>query len=237
MGYRGELAKQDRARALRAQGWTLAEIAEEVGCSRSSASLWCRDVVIDEAALAARRRQRARRGNEGARRRAPNKLQRRKQAEIEAAHEWGRQVIGTLDDRDLLLAAVALYAGEGSKTDGCVKLANSDPRMISLFLRWLRGSFHIDESRLRIQLYLHQGLDLDAAVAFWSSVTGIPPAQFTKPYRAVADASIRKTKHPMGCASVSYACSWTHRRIMGLIRALLDSDFLSPPVRAGSLPG
>lgn len=110
MGYRGELAKQDRARALRAQGWTLAEIAEEVGCSRSSASLWCRDVVINEAALAARRRQRARRGNEGARRRAPNKLQRRKQAEIEAAHEWGRQVIGTLDDRDLLLAAVALYA-------------------------------------------------------------------------------------------------------------------------------
>lgn len=187
--------------------------------------------------LAARRRQRALRGNEGARRRAPNKLQRRKQAEIEAAHEWGRQVIGTLDDRDLLLAAVALSAGEGSKTDGCVKLANSDPRMISLFLRWLRGSFHIDESRLRIQLYLHQGLDLDAAVAFWSAVTGIPPAQFTKPYRAVADASIRKTKHPMGCASVSYACSWTHRRIMGLIRALLDSDFLSPPVRAGSLPG
>jgi hypothetical protein len=47
-------------------------------------------------------------------------------------------------------------------------------------------------------------LDLDAANAFWSELTGIPLAQFGKPYRAIPDPSIRSTKHPMGCPGVLY---------------------------------
>jgi hypothetical protein len=119
------------------------------------------------------------------------------------------------------------YAGEGNKTDGTMAFANSDPRMIALFCRWLRHVFDVDESRLRIYLYLHQGLDHDAACEFWSRLTGIPLLQFGRPYRAVADPSIRRSKHPMGCPRVSYSCSKTHRAIMGLVSALLWSDFPS----------
>jgi hypothetical protein len=121
-----------------------------------------------------------------------------------------------------------LYAGEGSKTDGAVKFVNSDPAMISLFCTWLRRYFEVDESRLRARLYLHQGLDLEAAEAHWSSVTGIPRNQFGSAYRATPDPSIRRTKHENGCLSVVYSCSRTHRTIMGLVRALL-----SP----GAIPG
>jgi transcriptional regulator with XRE-family HTH domain len=113
MGYRGKVEEQDRARDLRALGWTLAEIAEELGVSESSASLWCRDVEVEEAVLDARRRQRYLSGNEGARRRGPNKLQRAKQAEIERLREEGRDRIGQLSERDLLIAGLMLYVGEG----------------------------------------------------------------------------------------------------------------------------
>ena len=41
--------------------------------------------------------------------------------------------------------------------------------MIAFFLAWLRRFFEVDESRLRLRLYLHEGLDLDAANAFWSA--------------------------------------------------------------------
>ena len=51
----------------------------------------------------------------------------------------GEERLGALTDRDLLVAGLALYAGEGAKTDGAVKFANSDPRMIAFFLRWLRS--------------------------------------------------------------------------------------------------
>jgi hypothetical protein len=156
-------------------------------------------------------------------------LAQRKQAEIERLLAEGRDRIGHLSDRDLLIAGAALYAGEGGKTDGEVRFSNSDPRMVALFCRWLRHFFDVDESRLRVRLYLHQGLDIEVATRFWSVVTAIPRAQFGKPYRAVPDPSIRKAKHPMGCPGVSYACSRTHRAVMGLVGALLSS--------AGSLPG
>src|SRR5206468_2030516 len=118
-----------------------------------------------------------------ARARGPNALQRAKQAEIDALLAEGRRRVGNLTERDLLIAGTALYAGEGSKTDGGVKFANSDPRMISLFCTWLRQFFEPDEARLRAHLYLHQGLDLERAISFWSEVTAIPASQFNKPYR------------------------------------------------------
>ncbi len=44
MGYRGKVAEQEQARGLRAEGYTMLEIATELGVSESSVSLWTRDV-------------------------------------------------------------------------------------------------------------------------------------------------------------------------------------------------
>jgi transcriptional regulator with XRE-family HTH domain len=217
VGYRGKQAEQARARELRAESWTLAEIAAELGVSKSSVSLWVRDVPFVP-----------RPRNRGAPTQRPHPLAVAKAAEVAALTEAGLERIGTLSDRDLLIAGVALYAGEGSKTDGAVQFANSDPRMIELFLRFLRSHFVIDEARLRVRLYLHQGLDLARAQAFWVGLTGIPAEQFGKPYRAVPDSSVRNSKHPMGCPSVRYACSSTHRRLMGLVGGLLKSPERNP---------
>jgi transcriptional regulator with XRE-family HTH domain len=210
MGYRGKLAEQQQARLLRQAGLPLAEIAGRLGVSKSSVSPWVRDVEF--ASLRAPPR---------GRRRGPNALQRRRQAEIERLLEEGRARIGRLSEREFLIAGVALYAGEGAKREGAVKFANSDPRMIVFYCAWLRRFFEIDETRLRVRLYLHAGLDLAASVAFWSELTGIPPSQFQKPYRAVPDPTIRHTKHVHGCVSIDYSSSATHRSIMGLVRALL----------------
>ncbi|HJR24896.1 MAG TPA: hypothetical protein VJ804_05450 [Acidimicrobiales bacterium] len=228
MGYRGKVQEQNRARDLRAQGWTLGEICEELGVSKSSASLWCRDVAIDAPALAARRRERHLRGNEGARARGPNKLQLRKAAEIEEMRTAGITAIGQLSDRELLLVGTALYAGEGSKTPGEVRFANSDPRMIVLFVEWMRRCFGVQLDDFRLRLYLHEGLDLEAANRFWSELTGIGLERFRRPYRAVPDPSIRRSKHPMGCPSVCVTSMRLHRRVMGLVDALLSSSVCLP---------
>ena len=215
MGYRGKLAERTQARALRAQGWTMADIAGQLGVARSSVSLWTRDVPFTPD-LDRTRERRAK-----ARQRGPNVLQRRKQAEIDRLRAEGAERIGDLSDRDFLVAGVALYAGEGNKTDGDVGLANTDPRFIVLHCAWLRHFFEIDEQRLRVYVYLHEGLDLDAAVAYWAALTDIPPEQFGKPYRAVPDGGIRNSKHVFGCVTVRYTCARTHRTIMGLVHALL----------------
>jgi hypothetical protein len=220
MGFRGKVAEQERARELRAQAWTLQEIATELAVSRSSVSLWVRDVEFEP---------KPREWSSAvARRRGANALQQRKAVEIAELLEEGRRRIGAMGEREFLVAGAALYAGEGAKRDGAVIFANSDPRMIAFFCAWLRNFFPVEEPRWRLRLYLHEGLDLADANAFWASTTGIPESQFLKPYRAIADPSIRNSKHPMGCPSVRYSCSRTHRRVMGLVHALLESPFAIP---------
>src|SRR3954452_8536404 len=161
MGYRGKLVEREEARRLRALGHTMPDIAAALGVSRSSVSLWTRDVPVE---VGPRRAVRPRR---------PNALERAKRSEIADLLEEGRSRIGQLSEREFLVAGVALYAGEGSKTDGRVAFTNSDPAMVAFFCAWLRSFFIIDESRLRVSLYLHEGLDLEAAKLFWSELTSI----------------------------------------------------------------
>lgn len=168
------------------------------------------------------------------RNRPPNSLQRRKKQEIEMLRRRGLQRLDRLTDKEFLIAGVSLYAAEGDKRDGSIRFANTDPRMILFFCTWLRRFFSIDESRLRLRLYLHEGLDLDAANEFWSRLTGIPVTQFGKPFRAVADQGLRKSKHPLGCPSVGYHCSKTHREVMGLCDALLSWPLRSGVAQSGS---
>ncbi len=139
------------------------DIAAELGVARSSVSLWTRDVDFVP-----------RRGRAAPRRRGPNRLQRAKQEEIERLVRDGQARIASLSEREHLVAGIALYAGEGSKRDGTVSFANSDPRMIAFFCAWLRRFFDIDEPRLRVKLYLHEGLDLEEAIAFWSRSRASP---------------------------------------------------------------
>jgi hypothetical protein len=184
--------------------------------SKSAVSVWVRDVDFTPSPR-----------RYGARRR-PHPAHEAKLRQIEELDAEGVARIGTLSEDAFLAAGVALYAGEGSKTQGAVCFANTDPTMVRFFCAWLRRFFDIDESRLRVRVYLHQGLDLDAAQAHWSRVTAVPLAQFRAPYRAVADRSIRRNKHEFGCVYVDYSCTTTHRRIMGLVRALLS---------LGAIPG
>jgi len=220
MGYRGKVREREEARRLRAQGMTLLDIARHLGVAKSSVSVWVRDVAFTPRP----RRNR----NYGSRNRPPNKLQRRKQAEIARMNADGVIRIDTLSDHAFLAAGAALYAGEGSKRDGEVRFANTDASQVQFFLAWLRRFFVIDESKLRVRVYLHEGLDLEAAESFWSGVTGIPRSHFRAPYRAEADPTIRTTKHEMGCVYVGMASTRVHRAIMGLVRALLSS---------GAIPG
>lgn len=212
MGYGGKYLEQQRARELRAQAWTLMEIANALGVAKASVSVWVRDVQFVP-------RPRSRGHPAGPKH--PMRL--KKDAEIERCRLEALDVIGVVSERDRLMYALALYAGEGGKRDDKILFANSDPDLIRIFLGWLRHHFEIDESRLRMRLYLHEDLDLEAALAFWSDETRIPISQFQKPYRAVADHSMRSNRHINGCAGVVYSSKLIHRRVMAMIAAVTSS--------------
>jgi hypothetical protein len=109
MGYRGKVKEQEKARVLRAQNRTLADIAQTLGVSKSSVSLWVRDVPFTPTFRL--------RGPH----RHPHPAHEAKLRQIEELNREGRQRIGALSEEALFVAGVALYAGEGSKTDGEVR--------------------------------------------------------------------------------------------------------------------
>jgi hypothetical protein len=210
MGYRGRIELKEKARLMRAESRTLQDIADTLGVAKSSVSRWVRDVPFVP----------------GPRQPSPNRRPHpqhlAKLAEIADCNRAGIERLGVLSDDAFLAVGVALYAGEGAK--GSLVFANMNADMIRLFCAWLRRYFDIDESRLRVRVYLHEGLDLDAAESFWSEVIAVSRSQFRAPYRAKADPTMRLTKHEYGCAYVGYYCSRTHREVMGLVRALLTSS-------------
>jgi hypothetical protein len=219
MGNGGKVVEQQRARELRADSWTLADIAAELGVAKSSVSLWVRDVDFTP------------NPRRTARNRPPNKLQRQKAAEIERFTREGRQRFVALSQSEFFTAGLGLYAGDGAKRGTTVQFSNSNPALVGFFCAWLRTFFDIEEARLRVQLYLHTGLDLDSADDHWSNVTGIGTGQFQKAYRALADPTRRHNKHIHGCCHVKYASTSMLRQILGL----MDGLFLisSPSILPG----
>lgn len=210
MGYRGKVEQRQRARELRAASWTLQEIAAELDVSKSSVSVWVRDVEFDP---------RPRNRGHPAGPKHPMRLKR--EAEIEASRVEAAAWVGSLTARDRAIYALGLYAGEGGKSDeGGIVFANSDPVLVVAFLAWLRQEFEIDEKRLKGRLYLHADLDIDAAEVFWSEATSIPRSQFQRAYRAVVDETMRHHRHRTGCFTVRYYSRSLHRRVMARIAAI-----------------
>jgi hypothetical protein len=209
MGYGGKYVERARARELRAQAWTLKEIAAELGVCKSSVSVWVRDVDFVP--------QPRNRGHPAG---PKHPMRLKKEAEIQRCRLEADAWVGSLTEREVTMFVLGLYAGEGNKTEGGVGMANTNPLYLKVFVTWLRATFEIEESRLRAALYLHEGLDLEVATAFWSDLLDIPQTQFTKPYRAVPDPSIRTAKHVRGCPSVRYSSTEMLRRVMAMIEAV-----------------
>lgn len=209
MGYAGKWQEREQARELRSQAWTLQEIADELGVAKGSVSVWVRDVEFTP-----------KRRNRGASNQRPHPLHVAKLAELERCRKEAEEWVASMTDRELTAFCLGLYAGEGNKTKSIVGLANTNPSLLLAFVTWFRSEFEVDEARLRVVVYLHEGLDIEQAVMFWSRLLNIPPSQFGKPYRAVADASRRGTKHEYGCATVRYSCSLTIRRLLAMIEAV-----------------
>lgn len=86
-------------------------------------------------------------------------------------------------DRDWFLygLGLGLFWGEGNKVNkNSVRLGNTDPGLIKMFLLFLRSSYNIDESKLRFGLQVFSDIDSEVAKKFWCNQLGVSAAQFQK---------------------------------------------------------
>ncbi|WP_260859822.1 hypothetical protein [Streptomyces cupreus] len=169
---------RNRARELRLQGWTYDQIQVELGCSKSSISLWVRDLPKPE------RRKRTKEESSAIAKRGWEATLRLREEERQQTKQSAAQEIAQLTDRELFLVGVGLYWAEGSKSKPYrrqerVTFVNSDPGMITLFLAWL-NLLGVQPERLRFAVQIHETADVASVEQFWSDHVGVERATFLK---------------------------------------------------------
>jgi transcriptional regulator with XRE-family HTH domain len=172
---------REAVRALRARGYTYLEIVAELGVSKSSASLWCRDMPRV-----------GRLSNEEIRKRNAAGVSAfwanespRREARRQAISDRAAAEIGALTDREVIIAGAMAYWCEGAKNKpyrrigNDVAFINSDPRLILFFLRFLMVA-GIERARIYCRVSIHESADVAGAERFWRHVTEMPADQFRR---------------------------------------------------------
>jgi transcriptional regulator with XRE-family HTH domain len=177
-------AKDDlraKARELRTQGLSYEEIVAALRVSKSSVSLWVRDLPVPPRLSCA---ERARRAAEGVRRYWAAQLK-VNEARRAAARAAAGAEIGELTDREVVIAGAIAYWCEGAKNKpgrraDRVIFTNSDPGLVRFFLRFLdaTGTPRTDAT---FRVCIHESADVESAQRFWLGITGASPDQFRTP--------------------------------------------------------
>jgi AraC-like DNA-binding protein len=76
--------------------------------------------------------------------------------------------IKNIDTKDSLLIFASLYWAEGNKKDFC--LTNSDPKMISLFVKILISILEINPSRIRASIRIYEDMNESMCRIFWEEI-------------------------------------------------------------------
>ncbi|WP_406411070.1 hypothetical protein OG923_20465 [Streptomyces halstedii] len=169
---------RERARELRRQGLTYDAIQVELGCSKSSVSLWVRDLPKPERSRTAVEQARL-----AGRKRWDHELALR-DTERQRTKAVAKKEIGALSDRDLFLVGTALYWSEGTKDKPydrreSVTFINSDPGMVEVYLAWL-ALLGLPREQLRYRLMIHETADVESAKSYWADLIGIDASAFQK---------------------------------------------------------
>lgn len=162
---------------LRKKGKSLKEISNIVKVSKSTISLWCRDIELTPVQISRLRRKMNEAAYKGARMQYRQRLQK-----IKEGKKRGKEQIKKLSQRELLLAGLSLYWGEGAKKTRQVRVSNSDPGIINFMIKWFRQVWKIEPERfaLRISINNIHKQRIKEVEKCWSRRTGIPRKQIRK---------------------------------------------------------
>lgn len=212
------LKLKEEAIALRKKGFSFREISETLHISKSTASLWLRDIKISKKArgriieLSVNGRNKGIETNRE-KREVENDIIKNK---VEKYFSNSAQL--KIDPK---IACALLYWGEGTKCIGnkSVSFMNADPEMIKYFLYVFRAAFNPEEKKFRALIHLHEYHSEKDQIKFWSNITKIPINQFNKSYLKKNTGKNKKENYP-GCISIRYSNNKIYKELMFIIEKL-----------------
>jgi hypothetical protein len=197
------------AHALRGQGKSLNQIADTLGVSKSSVSVWVSDVDLsDEQKACLKDRQRT--GNEGAQANRDRHLQQRR-----AFQAAGRAQ--AREGRPLHMQGCMLYWAEGAKQRNRLYFVNSDPNMMLLFIRFLRDELDVNDADVTLHIHCHDVGEVERIEQFWLSLLQLP-ALYLKKTQVKSGSSTRRNILVNGVCAISVYSTELVQHVYGAIQ-------------------
>lgn len=224
MGYFGKLKEKAKVIELRKTGLSYSQIQKIVHVSKSTLSVWCRDIQLNKLQkenLENIRKKSARAGSHIA---ARNKIAKRNTKSKEI-HSLAIQELGEINKRERFVAGIALYLGDGYKTDKRFGFSNADPRIIKLMMSWLLEFTNIEKRKIHGRIWLHDDLDEKVAKSFWSKLLDIKESNFIKSYvvkNKPNSKKIRKNIHNYGVFSLIVNNKDLQEKMIGFMTGILS---------------
>lgn len=173
---------KEKAIALRKTGASIREIAKKLNANKSTVSFWCRDIILSESQLKLLSERQLNESKKALSRHAELKRKRRLEKTGFLAN-LGKKQVGDTNKRDLFISGLSLYWAEGyKKGNDELGFTNSDPRMIKVFIKWLREVYKIPSDNLIFRLSInnnHHDREKEV-IRFWLDICGVKAEQFTK---------------------------------------------------------
>lgn len=170
---------QDRERAiiLRKEGMSYSAIKEKLGVSKSTLSNWLSDMP-----LSPERINRLRANSPQRIEKFRNTMRVKREGRKNEVLKKVEKEIGEITPRELFIAGFFLYWAEGGKTQSYnIALANTDPSMLRVYLKWLYA-LGVSKESIRIRLHLYADMKVVDETEFWAKQLQIKTSQFRKPH-------------------------------------------------------
>ncbi|MBP9717676.1 hypothetical protein KBD59_00045 [Candidatus Gracilibacteria bacterium] len=216
--------RKSEAIRLRTLGKSYNEIQKIVPCSKSTLSLWLRNIPNAENIKTTNQSNAKKIWAQNI---TKYNKKRAAQARLNSSNleKGAKGEIHNISPRELKIIGTSLYWAEGYKrTKWNAVFSNSDPDMIKLMMRFFREICSVPEERFRLQVQTHPNVDTERANKFWSEICGIEPNKFRKPLIQVSSASKRKRppmRLPYGTLRIGIAHAPSFCKIKGWIQGLI----------------
>lgn len=172
------IQKRLQAIKLRKEGKSYSQIKKAVGVSKSSLSLWLRQYPLSE-----KRLRELRDFNEQRIERFRNTMRAKRESRLEKVYQKEQNYLLPLTKKELYIAGLLLYWGEGAKTTPyAASLSNTNPEVVKFFLFWLISVLLVPKKKIIIRLHIYADMDKKEEINFWSKQLGLPLSQFKPPY-------------------------------------------------------
>lgn len=142
--------KRLEARKLREEGMAIGKIAKTLGCSKSSVSIWVRDIVLTQEQIKKIMDDKHSSPEQFAGSKKNKEIYLKKRLEYQ---QEGRDKAKQKDP--LHMAGCMLYWAEGTKSRNACTFSNSDKDMMVFFKKFLTESFNIKDSDIALTIHCY----------------------------------------------------------------------------------